>query len=186
MYWTNLVSRVKFLQLGQGLGWADNRPMAPRFAGLACARIRRLTKWRTTVTHRSITTLALASTLLSALFASSVWAKDEPLPQTLITNVQIFDGVSDKLTPGSVLKAATSTAGGLLTMTKLTNYHDGRLGVIEQGAYADILLVDGNPLEDITVNGGNELWLKAPKPTPIETLRLIMKDGVIYKNTLGE
>ena len=73
-----------------------------------------------------------------------------------------------------------------ITMTKLTNYHDGKLGVIEQGAYADILLVDGNPLEDITVIGGNELWLKAPKPTPIETIRLIMKDGVIYKNTLGE
>ena len=85
-----------------------------------------------------------------------------------------------------MLNAATSTAGELLTMTKLTNYHDGKLGVIEQGAYADILLVDGNPLEDITVIGGNELWLKAPKPKPIETIRLIMKDGVIYKNTLGE
>jgi hypothetical protein len=55
------------------------------------------------VTLRSICTLSLANILLSALFASSAWAKDEPLPQTLITNVQIFDGVSDKLTLGSVL-----------------------------------------------------------------------------------
>jgi imidazolonepropionase-like amidohydrolase len=55
------------------------------------------------VTLRSICTLSLANILLSALFASSAWAKDEPLPQTLITNVQIFDGVSDKLTPGRVL-----------------------------------------------------------------------------------
>lgn len=64
------------------------------------------------------------------------------------------------------------------------NVFDGKIGVIEAGAYADILLVDGNPLEDISVIGGNELWLKAPKPTPIETIRMIMKDGVIYKNTL--
>ncbi len=32
---------------------------------------------------------------------------------------------------------------------------DGKLGVIEVGAYADILIVDGNPLEDITAIGGN-------------------------------
>ena len=42
----------------------------------------------------------------------------------------------------------------------------------------------GNPLEDIGVIGGSELWLKAPIPTDIETIRLIMKDGVIFKNAL--
>ena len=68
----------------------------------------------------------------------------------------------------------------------MSNYPDGKLGVIEAGAYADILLVDRNPLQDISVIGGNELWLKAPKPTPIETIPLIMKDGKIYKNTLGQ
>lgn len=49
-------------------------------------------------------------------------------------------------------------------MTQLTSYHDGPLGVIQEGAYADILLVDGNPLEDITVIGGNEVWLQARRP----------------------
>ena len=63
-----------------------------------------------------------------------------------------------------MLKAATSSAGQLLTLSNQTNYHAGKLGVIEEGAYADILLVDGNPLEDITLIGGNQLWLKAPKP----------------------
>ena len=63
-------------------------------------------------------------------------------------------------------------------------YPDGKLGVIEVGAYADILLVDGNPLEDITVIGGNELWFEAPDRETIETMHLIMKDGKIYKNTL--
>ena len=65
-------------------------------------------------------------------------------------------------------------------------YPDGKLGVIEEGAYADLLLVDGNPLEDITVIGGNAKLFDAPDRMAgeIETMRLIMKDGVIYKNTL--
>jgi imidazolonepropionase-like amidohydrolase len=83
-----------------------------------------------------------------------------------------------------MLKAATSTAGELAGLTKLTNYHDGKLGVIEEGAYADILLVDGNPLKDVSSIGGSELWLKASKPTDIKTIRVIMKDGKVYKNTL--
>ena len=85
----------------------------------------------------------------------------------------------------AMLKAATSTAGELLALTgPITSYHDGPIGVVEPGAYADILLVDGNPLEDITTIGGSELWLKAPTPTDIQTIRIIMKDGDIYKNTL--
>jgi cytosine/adenosine deaminase-related metal-dependent hydrolase len=32
-------------------------------------------------------------------------------------------------------------------------YAEGKLGVIEEGAYADILIVDGNPLEDFSVVG---------------------------------
>jgi imidazolonepropionase-like amidohydrolase len=84
----------------------------------------------------------------------------------------------------AMLKAATSSAGELLSMTKQTTYHEGPIGVIQDGAYADILLVDGNPLEDISVIGGSQLWLKAPKPEPISTINLIMKGGKIYKNTL--
>ncbi len=49
---------------------------------------------------------------------------------------------------------------------------------------ADILLVGGNPLEDISVLGAQTEWFKAPPPEPIETLWIIMKDGKIYKNTL--
>jgi imidazolonepropionase-like amidohydrolase len=84
-----------------------------------------------------------------------------------------------------MLKAATSTAGELLALSgKLSPYPLGKLGVIEEGAYADILVVDGNPLEDIGVIGGNELWYKAPPRDGVETIRLIMKDGQILKNTL--
>ena len=56
--------------------------------------------------------------------------------------------------------------------------------MVEEGAYADLLLVDGNPLEDITVIGGNAKWFDAPARDGIDTMRIIMKDGKIYKNTL--
>jgi len=52
-------------------------------------------------------------------------------------------------------------------------YLDGPLGVIQKGAYADMLLVDGNPLEDIML-----------LTDPEKNLLVIMKDGKIYKNTL--
>ena len=84
------------------------------------------------------------------------------------------------------LKAMTSTGGKLAALTGGSNPYPGKLGVIEEGAYADILLVDGNPLEDITVIGGNSKWFEAePRPRGIDTISLIMKDGVIFKNTLN-
>ena len=49
----------------------------------------------------------------------------------------------------------------------------GKLGVIAPGAYADLVVVDGDPLQDISLLGGQG-----------EALDLIMKNGVIYKNRL--
>ena len=86
-----------------------------------------------------------------------------------------------------VLKQLTSTAGELLALSGPRNPYSasGEMGIIEVGAAADILLVDGNPLENISVLGGNEKWFDAePEYREIETLKVIMKDGVIYKNTL--
>jgi imidazolonepropionase-like amidohydrolase len=87
-----------------------------------------------------------------------------------------------------VLKQLTSTAGELLALSGPRNpYKAGKLGVIEEGAYADLLLVDGNPLKDITLIGGTDKWFDAdPEWKPIEALQLIMKDGKIYKNTLAQ
>jgi imidazolonepropionase-like amidohydrolase len=86
-----------------------------------------------------------------------------------------------------VLKQLTSTAGELLALSGPRNpYKAGKLGVVEEGAYADLLLVDGNPLEDIKLIGGTDKWFDAdPEYKPIETIRLIMKDGKVYKNTLN-
>ena len=56
---------------------------------------------------------------------------------------------------------------------------------VASGAFADILIVDGNPLEDIGAIGAREKWLDAaPRGVEVEPIRLIMKDGKIYKNTL--
>lgn len=85
-----------------------------------------------------------------------------------------------------VLKQLTSTAGELLALSGPRNpYKDGKQGVIEEGAYADLLLVDGNPLEDITVIGGTNAWFDAdPEFKLIPTLHLVMKDGEIYRNDI--
>ena len=85
----------------------------------------------------------------------------------------------------ALLVAATSTGGELAQLTGKRNPYPEKLGVIEEGAYADILIVDGNPLEDLSVLGANPKWFDAePRERGIETIRIIMKDGVIYKNTL--
>ncbi|WP_448212345.1 amidohydrolase family protein [Colwellia sp. MEBiC06753] len=75
--------------------------------------------------------------------------------------------------PAEILRMATGTAGELFKMSGLRDpYPDGALGVVKEGAYADLLLVDGNPLEDLSA------------VTEQKNLKIIMKDGKIFKNTL--
>ena len=72
------------------------------------------------------------------------------------------------------LRQATSTAGELLALSgPRSPYRDGPPGVIQEGAYADMVLVDGNPLENLDLVAD-----------PGENFVVIMKDGRIYKNTL--
>lgn len=77
-------------------------------------------------------------------------------------------------TPFEILKMATSANAELLRMSgKRDPYSKGKLGEITEGAYADVILVDGNPLKNIKLIEDTE-----------NNFVLIMKDGVIYKNTL--
>jgi imidazolonepropionase-like amidohydrolase len=76
-------------------------------------------------------------------------------------------------TPGETLAMATGTNGELLAMSGERNPYPGKLGVIEQGALADLLLVDGDPIADIKLI-----------EDPAKNLVVIMKDGKIYKNIL--
>ena len=76
-------------------------------------------------------------------------------------------------TPVEILRQATSKSAELMALSGPRNPYPGKLGVIEEGAYADLLLVEGNPLDNIEV-----------LTQPEENLVLIMKDGMIYKNTI--
>lgn len=72
------------------------------------------------------------------------------------------------------LQQVTGNNGQLLALSGIRNpYPLGQLGVIKPGAYADLLIVDGDPLKDIKVMIDYE-----------NNLKLIMKDGKVYKNTL--
>ncbi|MCX7305171.1 MAG: amidohydrolase family protein [Hyphomicrobiales bacterium] len=72
-----------------------------------------------------------------------------------------------------ILLMATGVNAELLAMSGPRNPYPGRIGVIEPDAYADILLVDGDPLADIGLLAD-----------PEKNLKVIMKDGRIYKDTV--
>jgi imidazolonepropionase-like amidohydrolase len=76
-------------------------------------------------------------------------------------------------TPAQILTIATKTNAELLAMSEPRNPYPGQLGVVAEGALADLLLVDGNPLENIDLLA-----------VPETSLAVIMKDGVIYKTAL--
>ena len=71
------------------------------------------------------------------------------------------------------LKMVTSTNADLLSMSGARNPYPGKLGIIEEGAFADLLIVDGSPLDNLDLLGD-----------PENNLKMIIKDGKIYKDTL--
>jgi imidazolonepropionase-like amidohydrolase len=74
-------------------------------------------------------------------------------------------------TPFEALRMATSNNAELLAMSGPRSPYRGKLGVVEEGALADLLLVEGNPLEDLSLVS-----------QPETSFVVIMKDGRIYKN----
>jgi len=76
-------------------------------------------------------------------------------------------------TPAEALKLVTYDNAELLALSGPRNPYPGKLGVIEPGAYADVLLVDGDPTTDLNVIGD-----------PDRNFKVIMKNGGIFKNTL--
>jgi imidazolonepropionase-like amidohydrolase len=77
-------------------------------------------------------------------------------------------------TPTEVLKMATSDNAELLALSGLRSPYQGKLGSVSEGALADLLLVDGNPLQNIALI-----------ENPDQNFMVIMKDGQIYKNKLA-
>jgi len=95
-------------------------------------------------------------------FGTDLWG-----PEAQKSQVREFEMRMNLDSPTNIIRSATTTNAELL-MQK------GELGTIAPGAYADLLVVDGDPLTDLRV-----------MLDPRNNLKLIMKDGVIYKNELS-
>ncbi|WP_421996421.1 amidohydrolase family protein [Reyranella sp.] len=95
-------------------------------------------------------------------FGTDLWGPDAQKSQ-----LREFEMRRDLDTPAEILRSATAVNAELL-MEK------GMLGVIAEGAHADLLVVEGDPLADLGVFA-----------RPQETLKLIMKGGAICRNELG-
>jgi imidazolonepropionase-like amidohydrolase len=69
--------------------------------------------------------------------------------------------------PIEIIRSATTIGAEIVRM-------QGKLGIIEPGALADLIVVDGDPLKDLSLfqNQGQHL-------------SLIMKQGRLYKNRLS-
>jgi imidazolonepropionase-like amidohydrolase len=76
-------------------------------------------------------------------------------------------------TPAQALKQATADNAFILNMSGPRNPYPGKLGVIETGAYADMILCEGDPTSDLSLVAD-----------PEANFRVIMKGGKVYKNTL--
>ncbi|MBL1409574.1 metal-dependent hydrolase family protein [Sphingobacterium faecale] len=72
-----------------------------------------------------------------------------------------------------ILKMVTQDNAELLQLSGLRSPYPGKLGVIEEGAMADLLLVNGDPLKDLKLI-----------TNPSKNFVVIIKDGKIYKNIL--
>ena len=76
-------------------------------------------------------------------------------------------------TNAEILKMITQDNGELLQLSGLRSPYPGKLGVVEEQALADLILVDGNPLKDLSLIAN-----------PDKNFLVIIKDGQIYKNTI--
>lgn len=78
-------------------------------------------------------------------------------------------------TPVEALEMATGTNGEFLRLTGPRNPYPGKLGVVEEGAFADLILVDGDPVADLSLVAD-----------PETNFKVIMKNGHLFKNTLAD
>jgi imidazolonepropionase-like amidohydrolase len=93
-------------------------------------------------------------------------------PQLVRRHGELLAKLVQWYTPADVLVMATGTNAQLLGLSGKRNPYPGRLGVIEEGALADLLLIDGDPIANITLI-----------EDPEKNLLVIMKDGRIHKNS---
>jgi imidazolonepropionase-like amidohydrolase len=95
-------------------------------------------------------------------FGTDLWG-----PEAQKSQIREFEMRMTLDSPANIIRSATTTNAELLMQ-------NGKLATIAPGAYADLLVVEGDPLTDLRV-----------MLDPRNNLKLIMKDGVIYKNELS-
>lgn len=94
-------------------------------------------------------------------------------PQLAPKQGALLAGLGRWFSPAETLTMATGTNAELLAMSGKRNPYAGKLGVVQEGALADLLLVDGDPLARLDLVAD-----------PERNFKVIMKDGKTFKNTL--
>lgn len=95
-------------------------------------------------------------------------------PQAASTQTDRLTRMTKWYSPIEVLRMVTRDNAELLALSGPRNPYPGKLGVVAEGALADLLLVDGDPVENLNLLA-----------EPEKNFRVIMKDGAIVKNTAG-
>lgn len=85
-------------------------------------------------------------------------------------------GLKKWFSPYEALKMVTSTNAEMLRLSGPRNpYQEGNLGELTEGSYADLIIINGNPMKEFDLLNN-----------PEENFLLIMKDGKVYKNSLND
>jgi imidazolonepropionase-like amidohydrolase len=137
----------------------DNGPLPPEAAAKA-----RQVRAATDTAYRLIQKHRIKMAFGTDLLFSPTLAKRQGL---MLGNLRRW------YTPAEILRIATSGNAELLGLSGPRNPYAGKLGVVEPDALADLLLVDGNPLDDIALLGD-----------PEKNLLVVMKDGKVHKDSL--
>jgi imidazolonepropionase-like amidohydrolase len=113
-------------------------------------------------------------TLAKKYKIKTAWGTDVLFSQALAQRQgAILTSMLRWYSPAEVLRMATGDNAQLLALSGKRSPYAGRLGVVEEGALADLLLVDGNPLADLKL-----------VENPGKNFVVIMKDGKVHKNIL--
>jgi imidazolonepropionase-like amidohydrolase len=95
-------------------------------------------------------------------FGTDLWG-----PEAQKSQLREFEMRMELDSAANIIQSSTITNAALLVQ-------EGRLGIIAAGAYADLLIVDGDPLTDVRV-----------MLDPVKNLKFVMKDGIVYKNEVN-
>lgn len=154
------------LMADKGIWWSmqpftDDQPSA--FAEGSPNRIKQLTMYGGTDT---------AYALAKKYKVKTAWGTDILFdPKVAADQTRLLTKMVKWYTPAEALRMATYDNAQLLALSGPRSPYPGKLGVVEAGALADLLLVDGDPIADIDLMAD-----------PAKKFLVIMKDGKIYKN----